>query len=167
MSTGMSAYIRRHIMRWHSILLSLAGLCALLNGHVAHSSEELSTALQSGHAYGFGKVMYVADDKKGGRLNQSTPGFGGKIGAETGDYYGFSLKGAWYTTRDFGLRSANPKETDAYMFDVDKTPYSLLGEAQQFIVRAAGPQEHGESAGQLQRADLRGGFCIVSCHALS
>jgi hypothetical protein len=117
-------------MRWHSILLSLAGLCALLNGQVAHSSEELSTALQSGHVYGFGKVMYVADDKKGGRLNQSTPGFGGKIGGETGDYYGFSLKGAWYTTRDFGLRSANPKETDAYMFDVDKTPYSLLGEAQ-------------------------------------
>ncbi len=74
--------------------------------------------------------MYVADDKKGGRPNQSTFGFGGKIGGETADFLGFRLKSALYTTSDLGLRSSDPKQTDAYMFDLDKRPYSLLGEAQ-------------------------------------
>ncbi|WP_295055573.1 OprD family outer membrane porin, partial [Sulfuricurvum sp.] len=36
---------------------------------------------------------------------------------------------AYYLTTDFGLRSSNPRKTDAYMFDVDKRPYSILGEA--------------------------------------
>ena len=80
--------------------------------------------------FGYLKAMYVADDKKGGRPNQSTPGFGGKLGAETGEYFGFKVKGAWYTTTDLGLRQEDPRKTDAYMFDLDKEPYSLLGEMQ-------------------------------------
>ena len=72
----------------------------------------------------------MADDKKGGRPNQSTPGFGGKIGYETADIQGFRFKGAWYATSNLGLRSDNPKQADADMFDFDKRPYSLLGEAQ-------------------------------------
>lgn len=102
----------------------------------AYGSDSLVSALQSGSVFGYAKAMYVADDKKGGRPNQEAPGFGGKLGAETGSYHGFKLRGAWYTTQDFGLRSGNPRQTDAYMFDLDKRPYSLLGEAQ--IVFAAG-----------------------------
>ena len=96
----------------------------------AWGGESLGEALQASELSGFGKVMVVADDKKGGRPNQRTPGFGGRIGVTTGDYYGLRLKAAAYTTQDLGLRSDNPRETDAYMFDLDKTPYSLLGEAQ-------------------------------------
>jgi hypothetical protein len=102
----------------------------LLAPITAWCGDNLTGALQASRLFGYGKIMFVADDKKGGRLNQNTPGFGGKLGAETGNYHGFSLKGAVYTTQDLGLRSANPRETDAYMFDLDKTPYSLLGEAQ-------------------------------------
>ncbi len=80
--------------------------------------------------FGYAKLMAVADDKKGGRPNQGTLGFGGKLGIESGNSYGFSLKGAAYTTSDLGLRHDDPRRTDAYMFDLDKEPYSLLGEAQ-------------------------------------
>jgi len=79
---------------------------------------------------GYAKAMLVADDKKGGRLNQSTAGIGGRLGIETGDHGGFSVKAAAYTTSDMGQRHADPRKTDAYMFDLDKKPYSLLGEAQ-------------------------------------
>ncbi len=109
-----------------------SALCvlSLLAPLTAVGSDNLAEALQTSRLFGYGKLMLIADDKKGGRLNQNTPGFGGKLGAETGNYHGFSLKGAVYTTQDLGLRSDNPRETDAYMFDLDKTPYSLLGEAQ-------------------------------------
>ena len=80
--------------------------------------------------FGYLKAMYVADDKKGGRPDQRTPGFGGKLGAETGEYFGLKLKGAWYLTTDLGLRQEDPRKTDAYMFDLDKKPYSLPGEMQ-------------------------------------
>lgn len=80
--------------------------------------------------FGYLKAMYVADDKKGGRPNQSTPGFGGKFGAETGEYFGFKVKGAWYASTDLGLRQEDTRKTDAYMFDLDKKPYFLLGEMQ-------------------------------------
>jgi hypothetical protein len=110
-------------------LLALWGL-SLLVPFSAQGGDNLTEALHSSQLYGYGKIMFVADDKKGGRLNQNTPGFGGKLGAKTGNYYGFNLKGAVYTTQDLGLRSQNPRKTDAYMFDLDKTPYTLLGEAQ-------------------------------------
>jgi hypothetical protein len=102
----------------------------LLGVTAAQAANDLADALMESKFSGYGKIMFVADDKKGGRLNQHTPGFGGKLGAETGSYYGFTLKGAVYTTQDLGLRSDNPRKTDAYMFDLDKTPYSLPGEAQ-------------------------------------
>jgi hypothetical protein len=103
---------------------------SLLAPLTAQGGDILADALQASRLSGYGKIMFIADDKKGGRLNQNTPGIGGKLGVETGNFYGFSLKGAAYTTQDLGLRSDNPRETDAYMFDLDKTPYSLLGEAQ-------------------------------------
>lgn len=113
-------------MRWPvAVLLAATGVA----WH-ANAADDLAAALADSTLFGFAKAVYVADDKKGGRLNQSTPGFGGKLGVETGDYRGFKLKGAWYATTDLGLRSDNPRETDAYMFDLDKVPYSLLGEAQ-------------------------------------
>jgi hypothetical protein len=80
--------------------------------------------------FGYARLIYVADDKKGGRLDQSTPGFGGKLGLETPSVAGLSIKAAAYTTSDLGLRRDDPRRTDAYMFDLDKKPYSLLGEAQ-------------------------------------
>jgi len=114
-------------------LLSIAVIGSTINANAnPHTikDENLSTALESSHIFGYAKAMYVGDDKKGGRLNQSTLGFGGKIGVETGRYYGLSLKGAWYTTQDFGVNSTNPKKVDAYMFDLNKKPYSSIGEAQ-------------------------------------
>lgn len=104
-----------------ALLLSLAP-SAGANGNPAFAQAPV--------VYGFAKAMFVTDDKKGGRPNQNTPGFGGKLGIATGEYSGFSLKGAWYATSDLGLRSHNPRETDAYMFNLEKLPYSLLGEAQ-------------------------------------
>lgn len=94
------------------------------------ASDASSEDTNSASVFGYIKAMYVVDDKKGKRLNQSTLGVGGKIGGETTELQGFRLKGALYTTSDLGLRSSNPKQTDAYMFDLDKRPYSLLGEAQ-------------------------------------
>lgn len=105
-------------------------LAALFVSLAARGGDSFIEAIEASQFSGYGKLMYVADDKKGGRPNQSTPGFGGRLGVKTGDYHGLSFKGAVYTTQDLGLRSDNPRETDAYMFDLDKTPYSLLGEAQ-------------------------------------
>jgi hypothetical protein len=101
--------------------------CAIFQ---AQAGESFISALEESKFLGFAKAMYVGDDKKGGRPDQSTPGFGGKFGAETGEYLGFKLKGAWYATTDLGLRQEDPRKTDAYMFDLDKKPYSLLGEMQ-------------------------------------
>lgn len=95
-----------------------------------NANENWVAALESSRIFGYAKTMYIADDKKGGRLNQSTLGFGGKIGVETGDFYGFRLKGAWYTSQDFGLNSHNPKKIDAYLFSLNKKPFSIVGEAQ-------------------------------------
>ncbi len=96
----------------------------------ASGADNLMTALADSTHFGFAKAMLVWDDKKGGRLDQKTPGFGGKIGLETGEYQGFRIKGAWYATSDLGLRQNDPGRTDAYMFDLDKNPYSMLGEMQ-------------------------------------
>lgn len=108
-------------------LLALAAYSITLS---AWGGDSFLEAIQASRISGFGKVMYVADDKKGGRPNQRTPGFGGRFGLATGDYHGLNLKAAVYTTQDLGLRSDNLRETDAYMFDLDKTPYTILGEAQ-------------------------------------
>jgi hypothetical protein len=105
--------------------LLVAGLCACFTGQPLAQQAE-STFKLSGYA----KLMFVADDKKGGRVNQSTPGFGGRLGVETGEFHGFTLLAAAYTTSDLGLRHTDTRRTDAYMFDLDKKPYSLLGEAQ-------------------------------------
>lgn len=94
------------------------------------ATENPVSALEESKLFGFAKAMYVGDDKKGGRPDQSTPGFGGKLGAETGEYTGFKLKSAWYATNNFGLSQEDPRKTDAYMFDLNKKPYSLLGEIQ-------------------------------------
>ncbi|RIX41475.1 MAG: hypothetical protein D3M94_19635 [Rhodocyclales bacterium GT-UBC] len=92
--------------------------------------ENLDGAWRDSRIYGFGKTMYVADDKKGGRRDQSTFGFGGKLGLETADVQGGSLRLAWYQVSDLGLRHDDPRRTDAYMFDINKRPFGLLGEAQ-------------------------------------
>ena len=97
---------------------------------IAHAGNDLANAIADSKTYGFAKLMYVADDKKGGRPNQATPGFGGKLGIETGAWYDFSFKAAWYTTSDLGMRRDDPRQTDAYMFDLNKKPYSMLGELQ-------------------------------------
>ena len=74
-------------------------------------------------------MMYVHDERISPKLDQSTFGIGGKLGIVSGDFDGFKVNVAYYLTTDFGLRSSNPRKTDAYMFDVDKRPYSILGEA--------------------------------------
>ena len=118
------------MLRW--LLLLGALLFAAVPGALAQgqAADVAAKETNPAHFFGYLKAMYVADDKKGGRPNQSTPGFGGKLGAETGEYFGFKVKGAWYTTTDLGLRQEDPRKTDAYMFDLDKEPYSLLGEMQ-------------------------------------
>jgi len=110
---------------WALLGLVLAGLAPGLR-----AAESWSDALEESRVFGYAKAMYVADDKKGGRPNQSTLGVGGKLGVATGEFQGFSLLGAWYATSDLGLRSHDPRRTDAYMFDLDKRPYQLWGEAQ-------------------------------------
>lgn len=111
-------------------MVPLLALATLLVSFSAKGSTSFTEAIQATQVSGFGKVMYVADDKKGGRPDQSTFGAGGRIGVQTGEYHGLSFKGAVYTTQDLGLSSDDPRETDAYMFDIDKNPYSILGEAQ-------------------------------------
>lgn len=96
----------------------------------ANAQSDLQTALAQSQMIGFVKAMAIHDDKKGGRLDQDTLGVGGKIGVQTGDWQGFTVKAAWYTTDDLGLRQSDPRQTDAYMFDINKKPYSLWGEAQ-------------------------------------
>lgn len=73
--------------------------------------------------------MYVHDDRLAPKLDQSTFGIGGKLAFQTPQWNGWRVKGAYYMTDDLDLSSSNPKKTDAYMFDVDKKPYSILGEA--------------------------------------
>lgn len=117
-------------------------LCALLLGDglglcltpTTQAAEDLAGALAESQFVGYGKMMYVVDDKKGGRPDQHTPGFGGRLGVETGSLHGLRLAAAWYSTQDLGLRRDNPRETDAYMFDIDKTPYSLWGEARLLVM---------------------------------
>jgi hypothetical protein len=73
--------------------------------------------------------MVVHDDRLAPKLDQSTFGIGGKLGLQSPVWNGWRMTGAYYITDDLGLSSSNPKKTDAYMFDVDKQPYSVLGEA--------------------------------------
>lgn len=115
--------LRRRLVPGSALLL---GTCAW----PALAADDLAAALGESRLYGFAKTMYVADDKKGGRLDQETPGFGGKLGVQSGAWQGFSLRGAWYLTSDLGLRQNDARQTDAFMFDVDKKPYGMLGEAQ-------------------------------------
>lgn len=103
-------------------------LIALLAAQTLQA-DELSNALKNSSIFGYTKAMYVADDRKPPKLDQNTPGFGGKVGLESGSFFGVKTKAAWYTTTDFGTRDKNPKKVDAYMFDLDKTPYSIVGEA--------------------------------------
>ena len=111
--------------------LRLLGLACLLGASVqGRAGDDGAEALAGTTFFGYGKAMYVFDDKKGGRPNQNTAGFGGKLGLESGDYRGWRLRAAWYTTQDLGLARDNPRQTDAYMFGLDKRPYSLWGEAQ-------------------------------------
>ncbi len=91
--------------------------------------DDIVSALKDTSVSGYGKSMYIYDDRKGVKLDQHTFGIGGKIALESGDFQGMKAKVAYYRTDDLGARSNNPKETDAYMFDVDKRPYSILGEA--------------------------------------
>lgn len=86
-------------------------------------------SLENSHLNGYGKMMYVHDDRLSPKLDQSTFGTGGKLGVTTDEWNAFKFNAAYYLTTDFGTRSSNPRKTDAYMFDVDKTPYSVLGEA--------------------------------------
>lgn len=86
-------------------------------------------ALQKTIPIGYVKTMYVHDDRAAPKLDQSTFGVGGKVGIKSGDWYGLKAKVAYYITSDLGMRDSNPKKVDAYMFDVDKRPYSILGEA--------------------------------------
>lgn len=85
-------------------------------------------SLKDSRLNGYGKVMYVHDDRLSPKLDQSTFGTGGKIGITTEEWNGFRFNTAYYLTTDLGTRSSNPRKTDAYMFDVDKTPYGVLGE---------------------------------------
>lgn len=91
--------------------------------------EDFLDAMQNSRVGGYAKTMYVHDDRIAPKLDQSTFGIGGKIGIESGEWYGFKAKTAYYITDDLGMRDPNPKRVDAYMFDVDKKPYSILGEA--------------------------------------
>jgi hypothetical protein len=84
----------------------------------------------SSQIVGYAKTMLIYDDKKGGRLDQNTAGFGGKLGIRSACLGGVQLEAAYYLTHDLGLNAADPRKIDAYMFDVDKRPYAQLGEMQ-------------------------------------
>ncbi len=94
-----------------------------------HGEELLLDALQNTTPIGYAKVMYVHDERIAPKLSQSTFGVGGKLGAKTGEWQGLKAQAAYYITSDLGLRDDNPKKVDAYMFDENKKPYALLGEA--------------------------------------
>lgn len=115
------------LLNLHLLGLFLLGMVLT---RIAHAGNDLADALAASKTFGFAKLMVVADDKKGGRPNQTTPGFGGKLGIETGAWHDFSFKATGYTTSDLGMRRDDPRQTDAYMFDLDKKPYSLFGELQ-------------------------------------
>lgn len=93
------------------------------------ANETIVDALKASTVNGYFKTMYIQDDRKGVKLDQTTFGVGGKVAVTTGAYH--SLRGGigYYKTDDLGIRSKNQKETDAYMFDVDKKPYTVMGEA--------------------------------------
>jgi len=93
------------------------------------ANESFLDAMQNSTISGYAKTMYIYDDRIAPKLDQSTFGIGGKIGLESGKWYSFKVKVAYYITDDLGTRDPNPKRVDAYMFDVDKRPYSILGEA--------------------------------------
>lgn len=94
-----------------------------------YGNSDLIETLKKSTLSGYAKMMYVHDDRLTPKLDQSTFGIGGKLAIVSGDWQGVKAKAAYYVTNDLGLRSSNPKKTDAYMFDVDKAPYSVLGEA--------------------------------------
>lgn len=94
-----------------------------------YGNSDLIKTLKKSTLSGYAKMMYVHDDRLTPKLDQSTFGIGGKLAIVSGDWQGVKAKAAYYVTNDLGLRSSNPKKTDAYMFDVDKAPYSVLGEA--------------------------------------
>lgn len=96
----------------------------------AQAADTPLAALADSQWSGFAKLMTIVDDKKGGRPDQSSLGVGGRLGVSTGDWQGWRLQAAAYTTQDLGTRHADPRRTDAYLFDLDKRPYTLLGEAQ-------------------------------------
>lgn len=111
---------------------NLNAVCVILlfiSSSSLKGEESLLDALQKSSVIGYAKTMYVHDERVSPKLDQSTFGFGGKIGIETQNWQGFQAKAAYYITDDLGTRNSNPKKVDAYMFDVDKTPYSILGEA--------------------------------------
>lgn len=96
---------------------------------VLSADESLIDAIKTSSISGYLKTMYIQDDRKGTKLDQTTFGLGGKVALTTGEYRSFRGSVAYYKTDDLGLRTKNPKETDAYMFDVDKKPYTVMGEA--------------------------------------
>ncbi len=93
------------------------------------SNDSLLDALQKSSVIGYAKTMYIYDERVTPKLDQSTFGIGGKICVESSEWYGFKARAAYYITDDLNTRDPNPKRVDAYMFDVDKKPYSILGEA--------------------------------------
>lgn len=104
-------------------------ICFAVISSSLYCEELLLDALQKTLPVGYAKVMYIQDERIAPKLDQSTFGIGGKIGIKTGDWLGLKAKVAYFVTSDLGTRDSNPKKVDAYMFDVDKKPYSLLGEA--------------------------------------
>lgn len=92
-------------------------------------NDSFLDALQKSSVMGYAKTMYVHNERVSMKLDQGTFGIGGNIGIKSGDWYGFKAKAAYYVTDDLNTRDSNLKRVDAYMFDVDKKPYSILGEA--------------------------------------
>lgn len=94
----------------------------------AYGFDTLKEALKGSDVFGYAKIMYIFDDRRAPKLDQSTWGAGGKIALKTGEWRGLSGQIAYYTVSDLGLKDSNPKKIDAYMFDIDKKPYSIIGE---------------------------------------
>jgi hypothetical protein len=94
-----------------------------------YAQDDLTNAFKTSKISGYAKVMYIYDDRITPKLDQSTFGLGGKLALESGYWNHFKAKVAYYQTDDLGFRSSNSKKTDAYMFDLDKTPYGIFGEA--------------------------------------
>ncbi len=93
----------------------------LINSHAVNFDDfKLSGYLRS---------VYVKDDRKGLKIDQSTFGIGGKVAIESNYIWNTKAKLGVYTTQDLGINSENPKTIDGCMFDVNKKPYTILGEA--------------------------------------